>query len=91
MRKVDFYKAADRFLRRLPAKQHRQVAEKIEGLREDPLPSDSKMMKGFSEFRRADIGEYRIIYFATNELLYVALIGKRNDDDVYKKLRRLLG
>ena len=49
------------------------------------------MLEGFPNFRRADIGEYRIIYYATNELVYVALVGKRNDDDVYKRFRRLFG
>ena len=91
MRNVDFYRTAERFLRRLPRKQWRQVSEKVEGLRDNPYPPDSKMLEGFPNFRRADIGEYRIIYYATNELLYVALVGKRNDDDVYKRFRRLFG
>ena len=91
MRNVDFYRAAYKFLQRLPRKQWRQVSERIEGLLANPHPSDSKTLEGFPNFRRADIGEYRIIYFATKELVYVALVGKRNDDDVYKRFRRLFG
>jgi mRNA interferase RelE/StbE len=42
---------------------------------------------------RVDSGEYRIVYrFDTNlDLVEVILVGKRNDDEVYKQLKRLLG
>jgi len=36
-----------------------------------------------------DCGEYRIIYYVDGEVLRVPLIGKRNDDEVYKRLQRL--
>ena len=53
------------------------------------MPSDSKALKGSSEgFRRADTGEYRIIYRIDDECLYVAVIGKRNDDEVYRRFDR---
>ena len=38
---------------------------------------------------RADIGEYRIIYRYDDDVLYAPTVGKRNDDDVYRQLRRL--
>ena len=37
---------------------------------------------------RADVGEYRIIYTVENDTLNVFVIGKRNDAEVYKKLKR---
>jgi mRNA-degrading endonuclease RelE of RelBE toxin-antitoxin system len=42
---------------------------------------------------RVDSGEYRIVYcFDPNaDLVEVILVGKRNDDEVYKQLKRLLG
>ncbi len=55
----------------------------------DPEPQDSKTLTGY-EYRRADIGEYRIVYRYDRECLYVALIGKRNDSDIYKRLKRKL-
>lgn len=47
----------------------------------------------FAGYYRVDSGEYRIVYrFNANEdLVEVILVGKRNDDDVYKRLERLLG
>ena len=36
-----------------------------------------------------DIGEYRIIYRIEEDLLKIALVGKRNDSAVYRELARL--
>jgi mRNA interferase RelE/StbE len=38
---------------------------------------------------QVDFGEYRIVYQVQGEDLQVLVIGKRNDDDAYKKLSRL--
>ena len=55
----------------------------------NPEPHDSKQLKGSKDNnRRAYIGEYRIIYRVENEDLLVLVIGKRNDDEVYKILNR---
>ena len=35
------------------------------------------------------IGEYRIIYRIQEDILKIALIGKRNDAEVYRQLERL--
>jgi len=85
---LDITKHVRDFLNKLDAKRCRQVANKIFSLMEDPKPSDTKELSGFP-YRRADVGEYRIIYRVQEDCLKVALIGKRNDDEVYKKLRRL--
>ncbi len=84
---INFSRDSEKFLSRLPAKQARQLAAKITSLREDPYPHDSSKLKGYSYFR-ADSGEYRIIYEVAEQTLLILLVGKRNDDDVYKKLKR---
>ena len=89
MLKIEISKRAEKFLRKLPTKQGRQVATKIQSLRVDPRAPDSQLLKGQDPLRRADVGEYRIIYFVDDETLRVVLVGKRNDDEVYKRLRRL--
>ena len=74
------------------AVSHAQIAKKVLSLNIDPLPNDSKQLKGYSNLYRVDSGEYRIVYrFKPKEdLVEVILVGKRNDDDVYKKLSRLV-
>ncbi len=85
--KIDLAKDAGKFLKKLQKKQSKQIAQKILALSENPKAQDVSDLKG-SEYKRADQGEYRIIFEVKNDTLYIVLVGKRNDDDVYKKLSR---
>ncbi len=85
---LDLTHQARDFLDQLDPKRFRQVVKKILALMENPRPADSKVLQGHL-FRRADIGEYRIIYRVEENCLKVALVDKRNDDEVYKKLSRM--
>lgn len=74
---------------RMPPKHARQVLMKVIDLCSDPMPSDAEMLKGTKEtFYRATSGEYRIIYRVVGDILEVALIEARNDDESYKKMKR---
>ncbi|MEN0058816.1 MAG: hypothetical protein AAGB31_08275, partial [Bdellovibrio sp.] len=66
----------------------RQIALKIQALRSNPDPQDSSQLKGYAPLKRADQGEYRIIYRVDGDTLYIEIVGKRNDGEVYKKLKR---
>ncbi|MDM8541313.1 type II toxin-antitoxin system RelE/ParE family toxin [Desulfococcaceae bacterium HSG9] len=88
MLKLDLTKKALTFLDKLPPKQFKQVSNKIFSLMKNPEPHDSKELKGYP-YRGTDIGEYRIIYRVEEGVLKIALVGKRNDSAVYKKLTRL--
>jgi len=90
MLKIEISKRAEKFIRTLPVKQKRQITGKILDLRTNPEPHDSIKLKGYDQYRRTDIGEYRIIYFVRDfVVLVIFLAGKRNDDDIYKQLKRL--
>jgi mRNA interferase RelE/StbE len=68
-------------------KHARQIVDKLESLKGDPYPSDSKKLKGdLKIFHRVSIGEYRILYRLDedNKILFIYLIGKRNDSEIYK-------
>ena len=88
MLKLNVTNSALDFLENLPAKQFKQLVNTLFALLKNPTPHDSQLLKGYS-YRRVDCGEYRIIYQIQTDELQVILIGKRNDDDVYKKLKRL--
>jgi mRNA interferase RelE/StbE len=75
-----------KFFRLLPAKQYRQVFNRIVALMEDPEPPDSSLLIGYP-YKRADIGEYRIVYRVEGDCLKVTLAGKRNDDEFYRQLK----
>jgi mRNA interferase RelE/StbE len=88
MQKIKLEKRAVKFLKFLPSKQARQVRDKIVSLLEDTNPPDSKLLQGYP-YHRVDVGEYRIVYRWDAEFIYVVLIGKRNDSEVYRKLKRM--
>lgn len=92
MAKLDGLQTVLDFLKGLQPKIAAQIAKKVLALNVDPLPNDSKQLIGYPGYYRVDSGEYRIVYnFDPDEdLVEVILVGKRNDDEVYKKLERLL-
>ena len=84
-------KRARKFLGRLAAKQVRQITTKIDKLCADPRLHDSETLRGYPGLLRNDQGEFRITYRYTDATLFVILVGKRNDDEVYRALRRYMG
>jgi mRNA interferase RelE/StbE len=93
MAKLDGLETVLDFLKGLQPKIAAQIAKKVLALNIDPLPPDSKELIGYSGYHRVDSGEYRIVYRFNpdDDLVEVILVGKRNDDEVYKQLKRLLG
>jgi mRNA interferase RelE/StbE len=85
MRAIRITKDVRKFLDRLDAKQFKQVVNKMLSLMVDPEPNDSALLKGY-DYRRTDIGEFRIVYTFDEEVVSVAVVGKRNDGEVYKGL-----
>lgn len=85
---LDLTRQAKDFLEQLDAKQFRQIVRKIFDLMENPKQGDAHPLHGYP-FWRTDVGEYRIVYRIEQDTFKVALVDKRNDDEVYKKLRRL--
>lgn len=93
MAKLDGLETVLTFLKGLQPKIAAQIAKKVLALNVEPLPSDSKALTGYQGYYRVDSGEYRIVYRFNVDaaLVEVILVGKRNDDEVYKQLKRLLG
>ena len=85
MLKLLVSKKAQKFLDDLPPKQFRQIVKKVFALLENPRPHDSEELRGYP-FLRNDVGEYRIIYDVQGDTLRLILVGKRNDEEVYRQL-----
>jgi mRNA interferase RelE/StbE len=92
MAKLDGLETVLDFLKGLQPKIAAQIAKKVLLLNVDPLPADSKALNGYLDLYRVDSGEYRIIYqFEPKiDLVKVILVGRRNDDEVYRRLSRLV-
>jgi mRNA interferase RelE/StbE len=73
----------------LDAKLYRQVGRKIFDLQLNGTPADAIKLQGFDGIYRLDVGEYRIVFSISVTDVLIRLIGKRNDDEIYKMLTRL--
>jgi mRNA interferase RelE/StbE len=71
----------------LPAKQYRQVVSAIFDLLAEPYPHYAKPLQG-SLYWRIAVGEYRVVYRADDEAIFLVAFGKRNDGAVYRVLER---
>jgi mRNA interferase RelE/StbE len=88
--KIQITKQSYKFLKRLPPKQALQLKTKLQSLQVTPFPQDSKVLAGYPNYHRVSVGEYRIVYRVENDILLISLIGKRNDGEVYKRLKQIL-
>ena len=87
MRTLRPSRAAAKFVAELPPKPFRQVWLKVLGLLAEPYPHDAAELTGYT-FHRVDVGEYRTVCRATEAEIELLLVGKRNDDKIYKQLKR---
>ncbi len=87
-RKLALQASVVKELKSLPPKHCKQVALAILDLLQNATPHDSAALAGHAPWRRVDTGEYRIVYRFDNDAVYVAVVGKRNDDEVYRILKR---
>jgi len=78
-------KQALKFVDGIDKKQKQQISNTIISLMSQPTPHDSSVLHGAKNGeRRVDVGEYRVIYTYEKEIVSILVIGKRNDDSVYK-------
>ena len=89
MKQLRMTKSAVDLLNTLPPKHHKPVVTQLFRLLSVPYPTDSKKLTGYKELMRVNCGEYRIIYRVEEETVNVPLIGKWNDNEIYKLLERL--
>ena len=87
---IKLSKRADKALSKISTKQAKQIATRIKQLALDPEALPTVELKGYTPWRRAKSGEYRIIYKIDEDILRVALVGKRNDDEIYRLIERFL-
>ena len=80
--------AVSQVLAAMEAKPFKQVAMTIMRLLENATPNDSAELRDHAPYRRVDIGERRIIYRFDETTVYIAHVGKRNDGEIYRILKR---
>ena len=86
MYKVVIAKDAADFIRGQTKKIQRQLYKKINGLGENPFPSNSTKLKGHDQLYRIHSGPYRIVYTVENEKITVLVLRVAHRKEVYRRL-----
>ena len=81
---VEFLKTAEKELAALPKDAQRQIARKIDALRENPRPPGAKLLHAKDRLYRLRVGDYRVIYSIEDRRLLVLVIKMGHRKDVYK-------
>lgn len=86
MFKIKFDKQPERFLKKTEKELRNRLIKKIKTLKEVPVPSDAKVVKGREEkVFRIRVGDYRVLYivFYEDNNILISKIEKRSK--VYRK------
>ena len=81
MLNIELSNNSKRFLKNSEKELRERLMERIEELRNEPIPSDSKIVKGLKgKVYRVRIGSYRILYeiYKEQNKLLIAKIDKRD-------------
>jgi len=82
---VKIVKSAQKEIRKLPGKDLRnKIVSIIDGLYTNPMPEESKKIKGSKNIYRIRQGAYRVIYKVEKDELFVTVIRVRNRKDAYR-------
>jgi mRNA interferase RelE/StbE len=84
--KIQLKRSVVKTLKSLPQKEIRKIGKKIDCLEQNPIPKDSKKIKGEKALYRVRVGDYRILYFFQNVNLTVLVIRVGHRKDIYKDL-----
>jgi len=86
MYEIIFSKHVVKDLRRLPTFIVDQIFEQVERLKENPKPTNSKKLKGYTNLYRIRQGDYRIVYTLEDKQLVIEVIKVAHRKDVYRDL-----
>ena len=81
---VEIKSQPEKFVRDLPKDLQRQVLNKIETLKSNPMPANSEQLHCNPELRRIPSGRYRIIYHVQHATHHVIVTKIGDRKDVYK-------
>lgn len=83
MYKIVIEKSAEKFIRKQDKSKQQKLYDAIKQL---PMGTYIKKLKGFSNKYRLRVNDYRIIYDKFDDLYIIDVIDVNNRGDVYKKL-----
>jgi len=83
---IRFKPSVEKDLRSLPKTIVRRVVQKVEALADDPLPVQSRKLRGTEQLYRVRVGDYRVVYQVDSRRKLVTIHHVRHRSEVYKGL-----
>ena len=84
--RIDFARSAAKQLASLSGKVRRRISEKIDALKDDPLPRGMEKLAGEEDLYRVRSGDYRIIYRYQSGVLTILVLKIAHRREVYRNL-----
>lgn len=78
--------SAERALRKLPVPIRSRIGSRLDGLASNPRPSGCEKLGGVDDLYRVRVGDYRVVYRVSDEVLVVLVVTIGHRSDVYRGL-----
>jgi mRNA interferase RelE/StbE len=78
--------SAERALRKLPAQIRSRIGSRLDGLASNPRPSGCEKLAGADDLYRVRVGDYRLVYQISDEILVILVVTIGHRSDVYRRL-----
>ncbi len=78
--------SAERALRKLPAQIRSRIGSRLDGLASNPRPSGCEKLGGVEDLYRVRVGDYRVVYLVSDDVLVVLIVTIGRRGDVYRRL-----
>ena len=82
---VELLPSARRELVAFPKDVQRRLANRIDGLREDPRPPGAKQLQGEDRLYRLRVGDCRVVYSIEGRRLVILVVRVGHRRDVYRQ------
>lgn len=83
---LEYKSSVKKELRKLANHDRTAIVQKIENLKDNPLPEGSAKLKGSVNLFRIRHGDYRVIYQLQNKVLLIIIIRIGHRLEIYKNL-----
>ncbi|MFO8013779.1 MAG: type II toxin-antitoxin system RelE/ParE family toxin [Phycisphaerae bacterium] len=84
--RVELKPSAARALKRVPRRDRRRIARRIDALAQNPRPKAARKLSGAEAIYRVRAGDYRILYQIQDDVLLVLVVRIGHRREVYRGL-----
>lgn len=83
---LEYKSSVKKELRKLTKHDRTAIVQKIQNLKNNPLPEGSAKLKGSNDLFRIRYGDYRVIYQLQKKVLLIIIIRIGHRREIYKNL-----